>query len=307
MCVRRPAFLASRRKGLVNSSFLFGFLSFLYLRHNVVHEAFSNTTEGITYEENVQEICDLPFRRVDENMTRCWKRRESDINKKNVLPFAGAHRGKTAVLLCTGPSLENYSHEKLDERGEDVIIVGVNGVVGLPIAKKHGLDYLFVQDSGRLNPKKGLAKVGENRDLFRNFQCRKQKWYGTFKEGMQIGPDDRDLREGNATWYEVAEPECGIYLPLVYDIGNYVFGGSCTVALSALQFILYTQVSKVRLVGCDVTDGYAYDNESSVTMHTTIAIRQQKSWERAATFLKHYYPSTEIEVVRPVGLRGMFD
>ena len=199
-------------------------------------------------------FCTPVHRTAQTEQHKCHLAHLSNVNRKNVLPFRNKHVNQTAVLLCTGPTLQQYTHTMTDERGIDIITVGVNGIIFSDTIRESGLDYLFVQDTGRLSKSPYGHAFHNNVGDYTKFRCNIQKFYGIFKD-IHIEPTDVELSEGNASRYEMRVPECGEILPLVDEVGHYTFGGSCSVAFSALQFILYTGVSKIRLVGCDVTEG----------------------------------------------------
>jgi len=91
-------------------------------------------------------------------------------------------------------------------------------------------------------------------------------------------------------------------MPLVDDVGHYTFGGSCSVAFSALQLILYTGVGKIRLVGCDATEGVHAGVGGGVEKSHD---RLLNAWKLVPGFVSRYYPRASIEVVQPVGLKDV--
>ena len=246
-------------------------------------------------------FCTTVHRTAQTEQHKCHLAHLSNVNRKNVLPFRNKHVNQTAVLLCTGPTLQQYTHMMTDERGIDIVTVGVNGIIFSDTIRESGLDYLFVQDTGRLSKSPYVHAFHSNVGDFTKFRCNIQKFYGIFKD-IHIEPTDVELSEGNASRYEMRVPECGEILPLVDDVGHYTFGGSCSVAFSALQFILYTGVSKIRLVGCDVTEGVHAGVGGGVEKSHD---RLLNAWKLVPDFVSRYYPRVSIEVVRPVGLKDV--
>jgi len=240
----------------------------------------------------------------------CHKARYSPTNVNNVLPFKDKHKDHSAILLCTGPTLELFNDLPIDELGRKVVTVGLNGIIFSDYVRRNGLDYLFVQDA-----KKHISAYREdiyhfNTEGYGNFSCGIQKFYGLYRDAQikhqKFGPTDDEALAANATQYETMFPFCSEVVPLVEDVGHYTFGGSCSVALAALQFILYTGISRVKLVGCDVTVGvYAGDGQNRTEDASTDPLLL-RAWRDIPSFIERYYPTTRVEVVRPVGLIDVF-
>lgn len=66
-------------------------------------------------------------------------------------------------------------------------------------------------------------------------------------------------------------------------------------------FALYTGCRKIYLVGCDCNVGHSFTNNLS-SYHTVIP-----HWIELKRLAEKEYPSVEILVVRPVGLKGIFE
>ncbi|MDA9080150.1 hypothetical protein N9M16_01820 [Candidatus Dependentiae bacterium] len=225
------------------------------------------------------------------------------MNEQNILPYRDKHKGQKAILFCTGPSLEKYDYRPLlTAETTRPIMVGVNGIIFAEVAREVGLDYLFLQDTGRVNGAKHKHVFHQNIDEFAKFKCREQKFYGTFIHGDLIAPTKKEAQHSGAKQYEMIRPKCLARFPLVDDIGHFTLGGGCSVAFSALQFILFTGVSKVQVVGCDGTsNGYAGIESGEGIAYDRIL----SMWKMIPSFLQEYYPDIKLEIVRPVALRGI--
>lgn len=97
-------------------------------------------------------------------------------------------------------------------------------------------------------------------------------------------------------------------MPFVRDIGNYEFGSSCSVIFVALQFILYTGVKNLNIVGCDVDGGYNAATVTKVgrakgTKGVSDPERILRVWHEAKAWCDREYSDRRIHVVRPVGLK----
>lgn len=230
----------------------------------------------------------------------CYTPVESAVNSQNVKPFFQKHLNKTGVLLCTGPTLNEYVHQVFDENHQRVVTVGVNGIIFSDTVQTHGLDYLFIQDTGRKSQARSENAFYKKVDAYTSFRSRAQTFYGLFRTN-HIGPTDEERRTANALYYEAEYPACPQLIPLVKDVGRYTFGGSCSVAMAALQFILYSGVSEVKLVGCDVTSSYSWEESVAPAYNEQLL----EMWRIVPEFVAHHYPDVRIEVVRPVGLKDI--
>lgn len=188
-----------------------------------------------------------------------------------------------------------------DYNFENLIIAGVNSVIyaGLPI------DYLFVFDKGKkvYRGKRGSGWL-ENPEAFDKFVCRVQKFYGYFKKSPKFGPPIRPnsgakLIEGS---YVTSKP-----LPLNKDVGTYQFGGSVSTVFHALQFLLYTGISQLYLVGCDAGTGYVeLEDHALQNLRNKKEIKTMlKEWKVAYDFVSSEYRNVSVTILHPVGLKGI--
>jgi len=122
-------------------------------------------------------FCTTVHRTAQTEQHKCHLAHLSDVNRKNVLPFRNKHVNQTAVLLCTGPTLQQYTHTPTDELGIDIITVGVNGIIFSDTIRENGLDYLFVQDSGRLSKSPYVHAFRSNVGEYTKFRCNIQKFF----------------------------------------------------------------------------------------------------------------------------------
>ena len=97
------------------------------------------------------------------------------------------------------------------------------------------------------------------------------------------------------------------------DIDTCALKNSASTSIQAMQFILFTNPKRVYVVGIDCTNslkqhfvGGAYDN--SLRNENVVENDRQhiQAWKDLKVFVNTYYPETEIIVVNPVGLRGIF-
>ena len=231
----------------------------------------------------------------------CYSAPKSATNDINISPFQGKHAGQKALVVCPGPTLKAFS--LASNYDDHDVTVGFNGVIFTDFVKTHGLDYFFLQDTGRgihAAPDTAFYKRVEE---YTSFKPRIQTFYGMFQTN-NIGPTDQESEYAGALRYESEYPACHDLIPLVKDVGTFMFGGSCSVAMSALQFILYTGVTNIQLVGCDVTTGiYAWDKV--VGGQESVNTQLLRMWQTVPSFLARYYPDVRVEVIPPVGLKDL--
>mmetsp|Transcript_66407 Transcript_66407/g.210195 ORF Transcript_66407/g.210195 Transcript_66407/m.210195 type:complete len:358 (-) Transcript_66407:226-1299(-) len=237
----------------------------------------------------------------------------SDINKQTILPFKGIHLGRKAILLASGPTLDAFFTSKVQSLLNHSIVVGVKA---LAYSSIH-LDYLFNSDAGSLQtlPDTISRQVGI------------QKFFAAFRYSPSFGPagSSTDVNIGtliraNATIYEANHQADDCIFPFVRDVGNRLFGSSTSTVFMALQFILYTGVNEVVLVGCDagmmaghrsphssLKMGALTDQRILRRQHRKYGVRNRLlvAWNAAKAFVDANYPCTNVTVINPVGLKGL--
>ena len=258
-------------------------------------------------EEEGEEVRRVCLRNPTNKGKSCVVVQQSRTNKRNVKAFWGKHIGDVGVLFCTGRTLDAYGvrHPALynSTRGkrQRVVTVGVNAAIFNE--KIQPLDYLFLQDRGS---KSGDTSFASNRAAMVAYKPREAKFFGFFPGQRNFSPSDKDAEQANAMQYEGwRKPHCANpLLPLVKDVGNFVFGGSCSTSFAALQFILYTGVKKLYLIGCDILGGYGHSATKKSVLRADQG-KQRKMWRESFFWTSTEYPCVEIIAVRPKGLRNV--
>ena len=91
-------------------------------------------------------------------------------------------------------------------------------------------------------------------------------------------------------------------LPL--DISTQPLADFSSVVFAALQFALWTNPSKIYLVGCDCTlGGHFYEDGACLGVNMEL----YHGYECIKKFAQAYYPDTEIVSINPIGLKGLFN
>jgi hypothetical protein len=198
-------------------------------------------------------------------------------------PFKNRHCGKEAIIFATGPTLNAYDY--LEDDGNK-IKAGVNSIALKPVT----VDYYFCGHvDGRSKP---------YLDIMKGYKAGIEKFGYVTLDGIS-GPKWLDLtmaKELNLKPYGLTS-----HVDFTSDISKKCLVNHLII-FSALQFLIYTGVTKIYLVGADTTqlvscDNYNIDIDRNVDR--MIALFQQ-----FAAFAKD---KAEIISINPVGLKGIFN
>ena len=209
--------------------------------------------------------------------------------------FHNRHAGRSAVLFLSGPTLLQY-----EEPEPDLITCGVNTVM----FHRQDLDYFFIQDVGKPSHSNSYVNRQEDYDAFKpriakfygNTLCKNLKGGGAIQYDFLCGPI---VTHGNA---RIEDPK----VPAVFssNLALQPPAAAGSVAFPALQFLLWTGVKRLYIVGADITDG----RRIGEAVATQDYVRQNHlgRWKEFEKWVKDAYPDVEIIPLNPIGLRGMF-
>lgn len=217
----------------------------------------------------------------------------ANVHKETFGKYKNFYNGKEIAIIATGPTLNSYKPI------ENIVNIGVNSAIKTDKVK---LEYLFINDYT------GLKKCQE--DIEKHPEVK--KFYGKLPErayGLKecsarktIIPESVILKHNASKYFLYFKvPKNPTYFNTDIDSTWMVDGGS--VAISAVQFALFTNPKRIYLVGCDCSNGY-FDANKPKKIKTNNIYTQ--SWKELKEFADLYYPDTEIVSVNPVGLRGLF-
>lgn len=206
------------------------------------------------------------------------------VNTETFAKYKGIHKGRDVVLLASGPSASKYK--------------GIKGAIHIGVNKSFlhevKLDYLFIQDYRTFDGCK---------DKILNYQGNNvEKFFGIVDNDMLKIPI-HVIKSFNAKMYFTDNSK---YKPSAFqkNIDKQPLGDFCSVVFSALQFILYTNPSRVYLVGCDCSnEPYFYNDSDSSDL---IPDRNINNFKKLKNFIDLYYKDIEIISINPVGLKGVF-
>mmetsp|Transcript_34747 Transcript_34747/g.75973 ORF Transcript_34747/g.75973 Transcript_34747/m.75973 type:complete len:264 (+) Transcript_34747:144-935(+) len=208
------------------------FLHLLF--HTLVYSNSYARTGPVNELKKKVRICTTPS--TSRNKTKfCITSKRSVGNIQNVRPYKDAFTSKIGVILCSGPSLQNYTDTCNEGQGRRLLHVGVNGVVNFRKGTKFTLDFLFANH--------GYTDNLETLRVLAQAKVHHEKFFARFREGKgHDSMSERNLKRIGGRYFYAVAPACEPHRsqPFVKDVGNYEFGGSCSTVFMALQFILYT-------------------------------------------------------------------
>ena len=209
---------------------------------------------------------------------------KSKYNKK-LNKFKDIHKGKSAILFATGPTIKDYEPF---EGSEKCIKVGLNRIYNY---KKllSDLDYFFFGSHYYVDEKhrNNIDSVCENNEFIKLSASYEN---GTLTGRGNINPED-SLKLG-------AIPFENNLSDFSNDISKYAMLGH-SIVFPAIQFILYTGVSTIYLVGCD--GGYTIGSVQSNDEHLL------HWWSKFNEFKENYYNDVRIISINPISLKGRFE
>ena len=199
------------------------------------------------------------------------------------------------MLFLSGPTLAQYVAPE-----PDLVTCGVNTVM----FHRPDLDYFFLQDPGKATHPNSYKNRKADYDAFKP---RIAKFYGTtlcqsLTGGGAIpyqfthGPI---LKRGSG---KLEDPDAPADFSA--DLLSKPPAAAGSIAFPALQFLLWTGVKKIYIVGADITDGRRIGEDKPSQNY----VRQNHlgRWREFECWVAVAYPDVEIVPLNPVGLRGMF-
>lgn len=221
----------------------------------------------------------------------------SILHKETFKGYKDKYKGKEIVLCGAGPTLNKYIPI------ENTIHVGLNRVF---LYNRVKFNYLFACDyRGIKHLKDEFASYGKD--------------FCTKFIGYQDHCLDIDIPEAYTRTFDCKRFYTDCFRcpnsTFTVDITSAPLGNFNSIAFPALQFILYTNPSKIYIVGCDVSADGHFSNKKLTTEQIKLYKNDQieinnllkKQWAEFKLFRDIYYPDTKIVSINPVGLKGLFD
>jgi len=238
----------------------------------------------------------------------------SETHKQTFGKYKDINKGKTVVVCGTGSSLNKYKFNP------DFIHIGTNAMLFQDRIK---LDYFFCQHIPQSDDFPGGEAHGASSearkkylDGFDKLKC--VKFIGQLLgELIYTSPSFGEVSNGNYGMYFISEIDNA--QENCPDIRfSLLRGGS--IILPALQFALFTNPTRIYIIGCD---GYAnsnnnyYNKEANDCFNNSVFTNKEQILSNSIPFLaeKHQklktfadmsYPNTEIIMVNPAHIKGIY-
>tara|TARA_B100000131_G_scaffold296694_1_gene314794 strand:+ start:644 stop:1393 length:750 start_codon:yes stop_codon:yes gene_type:complete len=218
------------------------------------------------------------------------------------LPYKDIHSGMSCIFYGSGPTILDFKKEKVPD---DFLQFGTNDQIFLGL----DLDYWFMGDSMCQIPKKFYDRF----EQYNEYQPKKQKFvrYCNWKDDRKItvpgwGSVPRSgqlpLNMKNSKYYvsdSGGNPDTCLFEK---EISTQNMNSVASISFEVLQFILYTGVKEIFLVGhdCDYSRG---------TFAKIMIGREQQAgyyisryWRIVSAWITKNYPDVKIHSVQPVAL-----
>jgi len=219
--------------------------------------------------------------------------------------FENIHVNRESILFCTGPSLHKFN---LDVFPQDVLKVGVNKIYNnYKISSR--LDYYFFGSHYHID-KKHREGIHHMRKQNKKIMFLSSTFTAKFGDGRETGLGNINKESANslgALPFEVGSPNSGPGYKWIKNIAkNPFYGGS--IAFPAVQFLLYTGVKTIYLVGCDLgnSNAHFHNSKNPTAANDSASNFYLSGWKMLPEFIKRNYPNSKIITVNPVGLKGVF-
>lgn len=218
----------------------------------------------------------------------------------DLIRFKNLHSDKIGMAFATGPSLKKFKFDKIPGNRDDFIMTGVNDMI---YYSDIDLDYYFCGDHKNNTGSKitGIPYLDKIKSYKKN-RLRCEMFCNVYVNGSEMPSHHFTRQEALDIGANICgQTTCSGANCIKKDIhGNEFYNHS--IIFSSLQFLLYTGVKKLYLVGCDAGGGSSFLEKDEVWPDTIIA-----EWGHFKEFLETEYPDVKIISINPNNLRGWFD
>jgi len=193
--------------------------------------------------------------------------------------------------------MDKYNHSKVDRFNNSVIVASVNSGIYAPFA----VDYMFIKHFFPDKHDAALTGYIKNKRAYKNFR-------GKLFLSVDNTPESASILNRRQVKNSGALPFHSMNIrKLSKNIGEYKFGGCCSTIFLPFQFLLYSGIKTLYIVGCDAEkNGYTKSHK---------ALRNQKNrgsyssilrmWKFSYQWASANYPDVKITVLNPRGLRDL--
>jgi len=217
----------------------------------------------------------------------------------NLERFKNIHRDKIGICFATGPSLNRFSFDSLPGDKDDYITTGVNDMVFHPTIN---VDYYFCGDKkcNKGSRITGISFMEQIKEYKKN-RLKGELFCTVFVNGSEH-PAHFTLEEANSVGANVCKQTTDRGVAAIKkDIHHNDFYNH-SIIFTSLQFLLYTGVKKVYLIGCDAGGGGSYLEPLKAWPDNLI-----EHWEEFKEFIQTCYSDVEVISINPYNLKGWFD
>jgi hypothetical protein len=205
---------------------------------------------------------------------------------KGFIDYKNKHKGKSAMILTHGPSIANFP-------ANDINLADIKLGLSWTFQYADHLDYYFYGSGYHYIPGTSTKskKVDDYALKIDNLPTGITKFASVYRNGIPTGLGN--IEPSAATANNSIPFDCQLptlSASFVSDIEKYkIFGLS--IIFPALQFLLYTGIQRLYLVGVDANvEGHLYP-----------------AWQAASKFIETNYPDVEVVSINPVRLKGIFN
>lgn len=215
----------------------------------------------------------------------CLANEIHDTNQAAFSEFKGCNRGKTVVIVGTGPTLNYY---------QQIIGLPHIGVNASFLKEDLTLDYYFTT---HYYPPWAKRLKEYSFVKFFNVGIRSRKSKDQMPEYIIEENGGRRYFALPMTPFTQIHTNIECYPLMSYD----------SIIFQAIHFALYTRPKKLILVGCDCAATGHFDGLPTGSFVEQVQIPQWiAGYKNVKKFASIHYPDLEIASVNPVGLKGMF-
>jgi len=213
---------------------------------------------------------------------------KSDKNE-HFIKYKDIHKGKSAILYATGPSIQTY---RPIGNSKDYIHIGVNRIYNYPLIIEK-LNYYFFGSEYYIDTKhrRAVDSISKRKDIT------------IFSSSFEEGISHKIINRGNISPEDAREIDAFPFENnLSYftnNIAEYALLGH-SIVFPSLQFILYTGIKELYLVGCD--GGFMAKDKKNHGEDNLIYW-----WKKFKSFKEKYYRNVSMISINPVSLKGMFN
>lgn len=207
--------------------------------------------------------------------------------------YKDKHKGMSAALLGNGHTFSKFPKHL------DIITVGCNHHV---YCADMNLDYYFIGDAE--DKRKGYnADKSFYHDYFSSIHTDNNfiRVNGGTQNTSRCASVDKGL--DNCTYYNINR-EFDRHSKLSTDPTTDMAVG-CSIIFEMLQFILYTGIKRLYIIGCDCTidkGGFHSPVTRFPNPRDSISMADHY-WVHAARFIELNYPNVEVRIINPVRMK----